>query len=269
MISKTLHTVVSMLLVLLAARSAPVSAGNEFTARALSVPLASEFSLPLGYRDGVSYGPRITYKNGKLTEDSEYGVKNPDMQGGTCFGLDWGQLYHAGEDWYREDGKSTSGAEVTAVADGNVKYISYDFPGAVMIIRHRLPPDGQQKIFSLYGHLDPNSITVSVGQVVQRGQKLGTVLLQYYDGRYTGYHDDSHLHFEMRGFYDGSNIYPDYPYCNGYIPGRGYTYPPHPDVFPSESIHYTDPIAYIQRLPVAFLPLIIRPPLFELGPGIP
>jgi murein DD-endopeptidase MepM/ murein hydrolase activator NlpD len=187
------------------------------------------------------------------------------MQGITCFGLDWWRLYHAGEDWYRADGKSASQAEVTAVANGNVKYISYDFPGAVILIRHRLPPDGQLKIFSLYGHLDPNSVQVSVGQIVSRGQKLGTVLLQYYDGRYTDLHDDSHLHFEMRDFYDGSAIYTDYPYCNGYIPGRGYTYPQLPDVFPSSSSHYTDPITYIQLRPRAFLPLIMQEPL----PGTP
>jgi murein DD-endopeptidase MepM/ murein hydrolase activator NlpD len=259
MVSKMLHGVLPWLLVFLVTSSAPFSANSGISARAQTVPIARQFSLPLGYRDGVSYGPHINFRNGKLIEDTEYGVKNPDMQGITCFGLDWWKLYHAGEDWYREDGKSTSQAEVTAVADGIVKYISYNFPGAVIIIRHRLPPDGQQKIFSLYGHLDPNSVLVSVSQVVTRGQKLGTVLHQYYDGRNTGYHDDSHLHFEMRYFYNASDIYDNYPACNGYIPGRGYTYPEIPDSFPPSQLeHYTDPIAYIQRIPRAFLPLIIQ-----------
>lgn len=258
MLSKTLHAILSLLLGFQVASNLPFGAISGIPSRLQTVPIARRFSLPLGYRDGVSYGPRINFRNGKLIEDSEYGVKNPDMQGGTCFGLDWGNLYHAGEDWYRADGQSTAQAEVTAVATGIVMYISYDFPGGVMLIQHRLPPDGQQKIYSLYGHLDPNSVLVSVNQVVSRGQKLGTVLLQYYDGRYTDNHDDSHLHFEMRDFYDGSNIYADYPYCNGYIPGRGYTYPQHPDAFPSSSNHYTDPIAFIQFHPQAYLPLIIR-----------
>jgi len=258
MLSKTLHGILLLLLGFLATGT-PFRPDSETAARAQTVPIATEFSLPLGYRDGRSYGPRINYRGEKLIEDTEYGVKNPDMQGITCFGLDWWRIYHAGVDWYRQDGKSTAHAEVTAVADGIVKYISYDFPGAVMIIRHRLPPDGKQKIFSLYGHMDPNSVTVSVGQIVQRGQKLGTVLLQYYDGRYTDYHDDSHLHFEMRDFYDGSSLYPNYPYCNGYIPGRGYTYPEIPDVFPSAEIHYTDPIARVVRRPQAYLPLIVQP----------
>jgi murein DD-endopeptidase MepM/ murein hydrolase activator NlpD len=259
MLSKILHGILSLLLGFLVVRSIPFKADPGIAARAQTVPIAREFSLPLGYEDGISYGPRINYRGELLIEDSEYGVKNPDMQGITCFGLDWWQLYHAGEDWYREDGESTSQAEVTAVADGKVRYISYDFPGAVIIIMHNLPPEGQDRIFSLYGHLDPNSVLVSVNQDVPRGQKLGTVLLQYYDGRYTNYHDDSHLHFEMRYFYDASNIYDNYPYCNGYKPGRGYTYPQHPDVFPLSIDHYVDPIAFIQRLPQAYLPLIVQP----------
>jgi len=248
-----------LLLGFLVARSTPFNADQEIAARAQTAAIAREFSLPLGYEDGVSYGPRINYRNDQLIEDSQYGVKNPDMQGITCFGLDWWQIYHAGEDWYREDGESTSQAVVTAVANGIVRYISYDFPGAVIIIRHGLPPDGVQSVFSLYGHLDPNSVLVSVSQEVSRGQELGTVLLQYFDGRYTDYHDDSHLHFEMRDFYNGSNIYDDYPYCNGYIPGRGYTYPQHPDVFPLTIDHYRDPITYVQRRPRAYLPLMMQP----------
>ncbi len=257
--SKIIRGILSLLLGFLVTGSLPSGADARTTARAQTVPIAKRFSLPLGFRDGVTYGPRIHYRNEKLIEDSEYGVKNPDMQGITCFGLDWGTIYHAGEDWYRLDDKSASQAEVTAVGDGIVKYIAYNFPGAVILIRHRLPPDGKQKIFSLYGHLDPNSVQVGVGQVVQRGQKLGTLLLQYYDGHYTDYHDDSHLHFEMRDFLDGSSIYPDYPYCNGYFPGRGYTYPQLPDVFPSSTVHYTDPISFILRRPRAYLPLIVQP----------
>ena len=260
MSSKMLVGILSLLLVFLVASCMQsIIAFGTSVAQAQSVPIAKKFSLPLGHRDGVSYAPRINYRDDLLIEDSEYGVKNPDMRGITCFGLDWGKIYHAGEDWYRQDGQSTWQAEVTAVGDGIVKYLVFNFPGAVMIIEHGLPPDGQKKIYSLYGHLDPNSVVVSVNQQVLRGQELGTVMLQYYDGRYTGYHDDSHLHFEMRYFYNASTIYPAYPDCNGYLPGRGYTYPQHPDDFPPTRLkHYTDPIAFIQRHPVAFLPLIIR-----------
>ncbi len=249
-------------LILVALLNAIVLLGShprETRAQAQPAAIAREFSLPLGYRDGVAYGPRIRYDNGRLVENSDYGIFNPDMQGATCFGLDWGSIYHAGVDWYRLDGQSTWQAEVTAVGDGLVRYLSYNFPGAVMLVEHSLPPDGRQKIYSLYGHLDPNSVLVSVNQQVSRGQKLGAILRQYYDGRYTDYHDDSHLHFEMRSFYDASSIYPNYPSCNGYLPGRGYTHPQHPDLFPSaQSEHYTHPIAYIQTRTVAFLPLMIN-----------
>jgi murein DD-endopeptidase MepM/ murein hydrolase activator NlpD len=259
MLSKILHGTLSLLLGFLVVRSVPFQADPGFAARSQTAPIARKFSLPLGYKDGISYGPRINYRDDQLIEDSEYGVMNPDMQGITCFGLDWWRIYHAGEDWYRQDGESTSQAEVTAVAIGTVRYISYDFPGAVIIIEHGLPPDGERSIFSLYGHLDPNSVLVSANQGVARGERLGSVLLQYFDGRYTDYHDDSHLHFEMRYFYNGSYIYDDYPYCNGYIPGRGYTYPQHPDDFPSSIDHYTDPISFIQRIPQAYLPMIEQP----------
>lgn len=82
---------------------------------------------------------------------------------------------------------------------------------------------------------------------------------QFFDGRYTDFHDDSHLHFEMRYFYDASNIYVNYPNCNGYLPGRGYTHPQHPDDFPpSQSNHYTDPIGFVQSHTGVFLPLVMR-----------
>ena len=227
--------------------------------RAQSAPIATMFSLPLGYADGVRYGPRINYRGSTLIEDSEYGVFNPDMQGSTCFGIDWGKIYHAGEDWYRMDGATTFQAVVTAVADGQVRYMVHNFPGTVMLIEHSLPPDGSQKIYSLYGHMDPNSISVSVNQVVTRGQRLGTVMRQYFDGRYTEYHDDLHLHFEMRYFYDASNIYKNYPNCNGYLPGRGYTYPQHPDNFPPQlSTHYTDPIDFVKGHVGVYLPFVIK-----------
>ena len=191
-----------------------------------------------------------------MIENSAYGVKNPDMIGITCFGIDWGSIYHAGADWYRADGQSTAQAEVTAMADGIVMYINYNFPGGILLIEHSLPPDGVKKIYSVYGHLNPNSLTVSKNQVVTRGQRLGTVLKQYYDGRYTPYHDDSHLHFEMRYFYNASNIY-NQADCNGYLPGRGYTYPQHPDNFPpSLSLHYTDPVGYLGAKFTAWLPLV-------------
>ena len=55
--------------------------------------------------------PTATY----AIEDTNYNVQNPDLKGTTCFGVGWERLWHAGEDLYRTDGKSTAGAEVMAI----------------------------------------------------------------------------------------------------------------------------------------------------------
>lgn len=38
------------------------------------LPVAEVFSPPLGYRDGLSYAPRITYVDGKLIQNTDYGI---------------------------------------------------------------------------------------------------------------------------------------------------------------------------------------------------
>ncbi len=77
------------------------------------------------------------------------------------------------------------------------------------------------------------------GQLVSRGQPIGTILYQP---------DDSHLHFEMRWFLDGHAIYPVNTSCNSvpsFYYGRGYTYLIHPDDFPPTG-GYVNPDAFIQ-----------------------
>jgi len=213
--------------------------------------VAEVFSPPLGYRDGLSYAPRITYISGNLIQNTDYGIMNPELEGITCFGIAWQKIYHAGEDLYREDAESTEGAEVTAVADGRVVYANpfTNYPGLVVIIEHGLP--SEQRIYSVYSHLDDDSLAVTAGDVVTRGQRLGTVLYMRYTGRYPEHNpsgeDDSHLHFEMRYFYDARNIYTSFPACNGSTPGRGYTYPEHPDDFPTPDAGYTDPSTFIEE----------------------
>lgn len=207
---------------------------------------ALEFSPPLGFRDGVEYAPRQLTVDGKLIEDTAYGVKNPDLPGGTCFGVPWPQVYHAGQDLYRTDGKSTAGAPVTAVADGEVVYANPDlnYPGLVVILMHKLGDPDQPVLYSVYAHLDDNSLEVAQGQQVKRGDLLGTVMRQRYSGRFPEHHpdgDDSHLHFELRRFFNARSIYKDHPACNGLLPGRGYTYPALPGEFPSAEQSYVDP----------------------------
>ncbi len=170
--------------------------------------------------------------NNVVIESTHYGIMNPDLPGGTCFGQPWTQIYHAGEDLYRYDGSSTSGALVTAVANGRVSYAENIFyPGRVAIIYHILP-DGSV-VYSVYSHLE--SLSVTAGDIVSAGDPVDTVLFQEYVGNYPEYHstDDSHLHFEIKREYDMTYSYTGYPACNGFVPGRGYTYPEHPNVFPA------------------------------------
>jgi murein DD-endopeptidase MepM/ murein hydrolase activator NlpD len=229
--------------------SSPSAASAETEEEPL--PVAEVFSPPMGYRDGLSYAPRITYVSGNLIQNTDYGIMNPELVGTTCFGIAWQKIYHAGEDLYREDAESTEGTEVTAVADGRVVYANpfTNYPGLVVIIEHGLP--SEQRIYSVYSHLDDDSLAVTAGDVVTRGQRLGTVLYMRYTGRYPEHNpsgeDDSHLHFEMRYFYDARNIYTSYPACNGSTPGRGYTYPEHPDDFPTPGAGYTDPSTFIEE----------------------
>jgi murein DD-endopeptidase MepM/ murein hydrolase activator NlpD len=196
----------------------------------------------------VSYGPRVTREGGKTIEDTNYDVQNPDLKGGTCFGIAWEKLWHSGQDLYRSDGKSTAGAEVTAIADGKVVYTNPDinYPGLVVILEHS---SGDATLYSVYAHLDDNSLEVQEGDQVVQGQRLGTVLKQRYTGRFPALHpsgDDSHLHFEMRRFLSARNIYAAAPACNGLVAGRGYTYPAHPDAFPAKDNAYVDPDAVTQ-----------------------
>jgi len=238
---------VGVLFMLLFLPSSPRAASVE--AEEEPLPVAKVFSPPLGYRDGLSYAPRITYVDGKLIQNTDYGIMNPELVGTTCFGVAWHKIYHAGEDLYREDAESTEGVEVTAVADGRVVYANpfTNYPGLIVIVEHRLP--SEDKIYSVYSHLDDNSLTVTAGDVVTRGQRLGMVLYMRYTGRYPEDNpsgdDDSHLHFEIRYFFDARNIYTSYPACNGSTPGRGYTYPEHPDDFPTPDAGYTDPSTFI------------------------
>ena len=103
----------------------------------------------------------------------------------------WGG-YHTGVDFARNSKGNVQGMNIRAVKSGTVvtsmaytkngKYVSY---GECIVINHH---DGTM---TLYGHGEPGSRMVSVGDKVSQGQtimKVGTT------GNSTGYH----LHFEVR-----------------------------------------------------------------------
>jgi murein DD-endopeptidase MepM/ murein hydrolase activator NlpD len=173
-----------------------------------------------------------------IMSDTRYGVRNFSLPGSPrkCWNVTWPRLLHTAIDLYRRDGQDAADTQLVAVADGTVAY--YDpgyasYPGRVVILSHLLG-DGRV-IYSMYAHL--GSVYVTQGQIVTRSQPIGTVLYQV---------DDSHLHFEMRWFLDGTSIYPSYTSCNGIVYGRGYTYLTYPDDFPAPDHGYVDPDAFIQ-----------------------
>ncbi|MCX6048034.1 MAG: M23 family metallopeptidase, partial [Chloroflexi bacterium] len=215
---------------------------------------ADIFNYPLRSGQGVNYGvPAGLISANTHIEWLGYGVRNLDLWGVKCYGVEWSRMLHTGEDWYRLDGASTAGAPVYAVANGVVAKHNpgINYPGNVVIIRHRLA-DGRD-IYSMYGHV--TNVKVVEGQTVTLGQQIASVFNQGYTGRTPSQHPtyDAHLHFEMRWFLDGTNIYVpgtnlynyNYPGCTYAYPGRGYTYLIHPDNYPYPSKGYTEPSTFI------------------------
>ncbi len=130
--------------------------------------------------------------------------------------------WHTGEDWYALDG-DTAGAEVRAIAPGEVVYADFDYPGRVVIIQHATD------LYSVYGHLDL-ALAVQAGQQVVAGTVLGVVLQQAAERSYR--QAPSHLHFEMRRFLIRDDV-------NGTSPGFGvrcgYQCPPGPGYWPQSA----------------------------------
>lgn len=100
------------------------------------------------------------------------------------------QAWHPGEDWNDlRGGDSDLGAPVYTAAHGQV-VTADSFPawGNIVLIEH-LMPDGS-RVWSQYAHLQER--LVEEGQVVQRGDQIGTI------GKGAGDRYPAHLHFEVR-----------------------------------------------------------------------
>jgi hypothetical protein len=148
-----------------------------------------------------------------------------------CLQAYWQDLWHAAEDW-----GVAAGTTVRAVSNGQVSWYnaSYStYPGRVVIVQHTVY-DGST-IYSVYSHL--GTVAVTQGQTIAQGQTIGTVLDQG---------GNSHLHWEMRTFADGTGL------CNSgssIIAGPGYTYPAH-----ATAHGYVDPSTYVNTHRDAFEP---------------
>lgn len=135
----------------------------------VKVPLADGFDFPVGKPDAKAY-----YK---------------------ARGMRLRPPVHFGEDWNGRGGGDTDlGDPIYTIADGVVMF-AYQLRGGwgrCVLIRHayRDTKSGKVKfIDSQYAHL--RSILVSNGDIVKRGQKIGTL------GGNAGMYP-AHLHFEMR-----------------------------------------------------------------------
>jgi len=136
-----------------------------FTAHILpSLPLADEFDTPLQPPDGAGVV-----------------VSLPFLASG-----------HLGEDWTTGAGNATLGAPVYSVADGWVS-VAQNFESAwgnVVFVCYRLP-EGRWPPFVEVMYAQLQTMDVTPGMFVRRGQRLGTV------GNVNGMYK-AHLHWELR-----------------------------------------------------------------------
>lgn len=161
------------------------------------LPPEPQFGFPIG-RPGQVPGYGFFIRHGYAVENTWF---NPGY-------------WHAGEDWYAVEG-DTAGAEIYAVAAGEVVYAGSNYPGRVVIVRH------SEELYSMYGHLDP-ALAVAEGAPVARGDLLGSVLRR-------GDDVPNHLHFELRTFLTTREV-------NGAAPRYGFrcglNCPPGPGYWP-------------------------------------
>jgi murein DD-endopeptidase MepM/ murein hydrolase activator NlpD len=131
------------------------------------------------------------------------------------FDIDPGRGKHLGED-YDLSGGDSIGEPVFATANGQVKYAGYAGGyGGVVIIEHDLPEGDSwgDYVTSVTGHLFANTLQVSTGQEVQKGQLLGYVADQENNGDWS-----PHVHFGIRKGPHDLNTY----YCSCCDPPKNY-----------------------------------------------
>ncbi|MCY1064926.1 M23 family metallopeptidase [Nannocystis sp. RBIL2] len=113
-----------------------------------------------------------------------------------------GGFYHAGDDV-----KGAAGTSIYSVYEGTVKSAGkVSSWGGLVEIEHTNPVD-DSTFYSIYGHLRPSSILVSVGQKVAAGQELGVLGTQQENGGWI-----PHLHFSI---YTG--VYPAQGVLKGHL----------------------------------------------------
>ncbi|MCB8978558.1 MAG: M23 family metallopeptidase [Ardenticatenaceae bacterium] len=113
-------------------------------------------------------------------------------RGGSDFGVFRSRYdkFHAGEDWGGPSGQSNLGTPVYSIGHGLVTYaqpLGWGRDQGVVIIEHTFA--NGRTVLSFYGHLDPESVLLTPGSCVQRGQLVGKIGQP---------RSSPHLHFEVR-----------------------------------------------------------------------
>lgn len=213
-------------------------------------PPADRFDFPL---DPARFGPYVQGVTGPLDVDTRYGVQNNGLgTDGKCFvdkdgkQVPFNLLFHAGEDWFAYDGRGQVEAglarnqPVRAVANGVVDWKQdIGTQGQVVVVQHLLA-DGSH-VWSAYWHVD--QVTVSPGEVVQRGEALGVIADQSFN---------SHVHWEIRTWGDGRELFLPTTAggrgtCNGRVPALGYTWDDIPARAVPDAWGYVDPVKFVKQ----------------------
>lgn len=216
-------------------------------------PAADRFEFPL---DPARFGPYEQNVTGPLDVDTRYGVQNNGLgTEGKCFidkdgrKVPFNLLYHAGEDWFafgarlQVDAGAAKGVPVRAVANGLVDWRQdIGAQGQIVAIEHLLA-DGAGTpvhVWSAYWHVD--EVRVNVGAIVARGEPIGVVADQG---------GNSHLHWEIRTWGDGSDLFPPTTAggrgtCNGRATALGYTWDDIPARAVPDAWGYLDPAKFIK-----------------------
>jgi len=255
-----------------------VGVANVNPASAQNTTLIEQYTPPRAFSYPVDLS-QIAWHN-------DYDVHTPIYDKmNLCYNVAYNIPYHTGQDYGFPatliKGKWVNNTPIYAVADGVVLYSSKkdpvtessggttSYPGGVVIIQHTLS-DGTN-IWSMYAHLDPDKILVGASSKttvvkVTKGQKIADGLIQQVtvDKQGNLLFDNTHLHWEMRYFYDGSGIKqaPNYQSTCAGIPGPGYSYNTndalaHPDNFQAvvgknkdgtliyQTYHWTNPAQFV------------------------
>ena len=174
-------------LVVLAAWIAALWWGLDYAAQKKAPPVA----VPTTQVDWAQFFAANILPSLPVADEFDTPLRPPDGAG-AVISLPFMEAGHLGEDWTTAKGNAALGEPVDSVADGWVS-VAQDFEnawGKAVFICYRLP-EGRWPPFVEVMYAQLNSMNVKAGDLVKRGQQIGTV------GNANGTYE-AHLHWEVR-----------------------------------------------------------------------